>query len=111
MTILTKELIQEMFDESLPDMLPAADAWHLTIVGKIFLSALALTVLGQTTGYQIRGTPEEIEAVKGAVLASKKFRYMLTEPDATVESVIALLASKQDATQNFENILGVPWPM
>ena len=111
MTILTKELIQEMIDESLPDMLPEVNPWHLTLVGKIFLGALALTVLDQPTGYQIRGTPEEIKAVKDAVLASKKFRYMLTEPDATVESVIALLSSKRDATQNFENALGVPWPM
>tara|TARA_Y100000310_G_C20095199_1_gene540143 strand:- start:189 stop:491 length:303 start_codon:yes stop_codon:yes gene_type:complete len=100
-----------MSEESLPDILPEADTWQLTMVGKIFLGALALSVLDRPTGYQVRGTLKEIEAVKDAVLSSKKFRCELTEPNATVESVIALLASKKDATQNFENILGVPWPM
>jgi len=113
-TTLTKELIQEMYDmgcPDLPDMLPDPDPWRLTGVGKIFLGALASTVLGQPTGYQIRGTQVEVNAVRDAVLASQKFRYALTEPGTTVDSVIALLASKKDATQNFENALGVPWPM
>lgn len=87
------------------------EGYRITTIGKIFLAALAGYVIGKKTGYKIRGTSEEIEAVKNALMSSRRFREELEKPGATVESVIDKLKLKQASAREFERILGVPWPL
>lgn len=60
---------------------------------------------------KIRGTPEEVQAVANAMIASKRFQDELSRNGATVESVMQKLGLKHAAAREFERILNVPWPL
>lgn len=83
----------------------------LNLLGKIFFAAVGAWIVGKQTNLKIRGTPEEMNAVAEAMLASRRFQEELERPGATVESVMQKLGLKHGAAREFERILGVPWPL
>lgn len=84
---------------------------RLNLLGKIFFASVASWLVGKTVNMKIRGTPEEIQAVQGAMLASRRFQEELERPGVTVESVMQKLGLKHASAREFERILGVPWPL
>jgi nitrate reductase beta subunit len=84
---------------------------RLNLLGKIFFAAVAAWLVGKAVNLKIRGTPEEVEAVANAMLASRKFQEELNRQGATVESVMQKLGLKHASAREFERILGVPWPL
>jgi len=87
------------------------DSFRLSTVGKMFLAGMAGYVLGQQTGLKVRGTPEEVDAIKNALMASRRFREELSVPGASVETVIQKLKLKHASAREFERVLKVPWPL
>lgn len=108
MSKLTTEMVRDLLVEG-DDRVD--ESFKVTTVGKMFLAALAGYVLGRQSGYKIRGTPEEVEAVKNALMSSRRFREELEKPGASVESVIQKLNLKRASAREFEKVLRVPWPL
>lgn len=87
------------------------DHYKISTVGKIFLAGVALAALGKMSNLKVRGTPDEIEALKNALMSSKKFQDELHRPGATVQSIMDHLHLKNISAAEFEHRLGVPWPL
>lgn len=85
--------------------------YELSTVGKIFLAGVAAWLIGRPSHLKIRGTPDEVEALQNALMASRRFRDELNRPGATVQSVMDKLQLKNITAQEFERKLGVPWPL
>lgn len=83
----------------------------LNLLGKIFFTAAAAWLVGRVINMKIRGTPDEVQAVASALMASRRFQDELNRPGATVESVMQKLNMKHVSAREFERILGVPWPL
>lgn len=85
--------------------------YHISTVGKIFLAGVAAWLVGRASKLKVRGTPDEVDALKNALMASKKFQDELNRPGASVQSVMDKLQLKNITAQEFERTLGVPWPL
>ena len=83
----------------------------LNLLGKIFFAAVGAWLVGKAVNLKIRGTPEEVQAVANAMMASRTFQEELSRSGATVESVMQKLGLKHASAREFERILGVPWPL
>jgi|SRR5579871_2488168 len=83
----------------------------LNLLGKIFFVTAAAWLVGKAVNMKIRGTPDEVQAVANAMMASRRFQDELNHPGASVESVMQKLNLKHASAREFERILGVPWPL
>ena len=83
----------------------------VSVIGKIFLAGITASLLGHPSRLKVRGTPEQIIAIKDAILAFKSFQDELANPDATVQSVMDKLQAKNLAAQSFKQVCGIPWPL
>jgi hypothetical protein len=87
------------------------DNFQISTVGKLFLAGVAASILGKATNIKIKGTPDEIDILKRALLSSKAFQNELHRPGATVQSIMDKLQLAHVDADEFERILGVPWPL
>lgn len=85
--------------------------FRISTVGKLFLAGVAAYILGRPSRLKIRGNPYEVDALKNALLASRKFQQELNRPGATVQSIMDKLQLKNITAKEFEQKLGVPWPL
>lgn len=83
---------------------------HLNLLGKIFLAGVAAWCIGKATNLKLRGSKQEIDAVAQALMSSRRFQEEMSEPGATVQSVMQKLGMKQLSAQEFQRVLGVPFP-
>lgn len=83
----------------------------LNLLGKIFFAAVGAWLVGKAVNLKIRGTPQEVQAVANAMMASRTFQNELSRSGATVETVMQKLGLKHASAREFERILGVPWPL
>jgi len=94
----------------------------LSWAGKLFFAGIASYLAGMglekmaggptpKLPFKIRGTPEQINAVIEAVMASKAFQQEIKKPGATVESVIQKLNLRNMTKEKFKQITGRPWPV
>ena len=83
----------------------------LNLLGKIFFASVGAWLVGKAVNMKIRGTPDEIQAVSNAMMASRRFQEELNRDGATVESVMQKLGLKHATAREFERVLGVPWPL
>lgn len=84
---------------------------RITTVGKLFLAGVAAYLIGRPSRLKIRGTPDQVETLKQALLASKKFQDELNRPGATAQSIMDRLQMKNMTAKEFERVLGVPFPL
>jgi hypothetical protein len=84
---------------------------RLNLLGKVFLTSLAAWLVGKAVNLKIRGTPEEVNAVAEAMLASRRFQEELNRPGATVDSVMNKLNLKHASVREFEQVLGIKFPL
>lgn len=84
---------------------------RLNLLGKLFFTAVGAWLVGKATNLKVRGTEAEVRAVANAMMASRRFQEELSRPGATVESVMQKLGLKHATAQEFERILGIPWPL
>lgn len=84
---------------------------HVNMLGKIFLASIGAWLVGRATNLKLRGTRQEVEAISNAMLASHRFQSELQRPGATVESVMQKLNLKHATARQFEEVLGIPWPL
>lgn len=87
------------------------DYYEISTVGKIFLAGIAASILGKQSNIKIRGSQDEIDAIKSALMASRQFQDELKRPGATVQSIMDRLRLKNISAEEFEDRLGVPWPL
>ena len=97
---MTKELNEGIFSN-----------YHISTVGKLFLAGVAAWLVGRASNLKVRGTQDEIDVLKNALMASKKFQDELNRPGATVQSVMDRLQLSRITAQEFERKLGIPWPL
>jgi ADP-ribose pyrophosphatase YjhB (NUDIX family) len=83
----------------------------LNMMGKIFFATCAAWLVGKLTKTKIRGSKKEIETLQSAMLSSRKFQDELRRPGATVQSVTDKLKLKNASANEFQRILGIPWPL
>ena len=86
------------------------EGYKLSTVGKLFLVGAGAWLIGKSSNLKLRGTKQELDAVTEALLASKRFQNELGKPGATVESVMEKLDIKNMRADEFEQLLGIPWP-
>ncbi len=84
---------------------------HPNLLGKIFLTAIGAWLVGRKTNLKVRGSKEQVEAAANAMLASRRFQEELSRPGASVESVMRHLGLKHGTAKQFEQVLGIPWPL
>jgi hypothetical protein len=84
---------------------------QLNLLGKILFVALGAWLVNKVTNIKIRGSESEIRAVSNALLASKRFQEELRKPGATIDSVMNKLNIKHMSAKEFENQLGIRWPL
>ena len=87
------------------------EEFEISTVGKIFLAGIAMSALGKPSNIKVRGTPNEIETVKKALMASKALQDELNRPGASVQSIMDRLHLKNISAEEFQQRLGVPWPL
>ena len=83
----------------------------LNLLGKVFFVALAGWLVGKATNMKLRGNRDEVVAVANAMMASRTFQDELARPGASIDSVMDNLGLKHASAQEFERILGIPWPL
>ena len=83
----------------------------LSTVGKVFAMAAGAYLLGKASHIKVRGDAAGIEALKRALMSSKRFQDELRKPGATAQSVIQKLGLKNASAAEFERRTGVPWPL
>lgn len=84
---------------------------HTNMIGKIFYTACAAWLVGRITNIKLRGSQTEVQAIANAMLASKRFQQEMQKPGASVEDVMNKLNLKHASAQEFERVLGVPFPL
>jgi sulfite exporter TauE/SafE len=87
------------------------DDFGISTVGKLFLAGVAASALGKISNLKIHGTSEQVEVVKAALIATKKFQEELNRPGATAETIMNKLQAKNATSSDFEKKLGVPFPL
>jgi hypothetical protein len=80
-------------------------------LGKIFFATLGAWLIGKTVNTKLRGSRKEVETIANALSASKRFQDELNRPGASVESVVQKLGIKHMSANEFERVLGIPWPL
>lgn len=117
---MTPDLTNITLDPSVDMAIPGALASEtddifsrnsISTVGKMFLAGVTAWLLNRPARLKIRGTQEQITLLKAALLASRKFQDELYRSGATVQSIMNKLQAKNLATTEFENKLGIPWPL
>jgi hypothetical protein len=83
----------------------------MNLLGKIFFGTLAAWLVGKAVNTKLRGSRDEIEAVQNALMSSRRFQDELDRPGATVDSVVQKLGIKHMSANQFERVLGIPWPL
>lgn len=87
------------------------DELHVNLLGKLLLVAVGAWLVGRATNVKVRGTKSEIEAISNAMMASRRFQEELSRSGATVESVMEKLGLKHASARQFEEVLGIKWPL
>ena len=82
----------------------------LNLAGKLFIGAVGAWLVGKYVNTKLMGSPEEIEAVKNAMISSRRFQDELKRPGATIQSVMNKLKVKDMNAKTFENTFGIRWP-
>lgn len=112
-------VITEETEGSAPEQL---NEIQLSWAGKLFFAGLAAYLTGtalQKFGthappklpFKLRGTPQQINAVVSAIVASKAFQAEVSKSGATVESVIQKLNLKNLTKERFKQLTGKSWPL
>lgn len=84
---------------------------HLNLVGKIFITTLAATLVGKVVNTKFRGSRDQVTAIANAMIASRKFQDELNRPGASVESVMQRLNVKNMTASEFERVFNIKWPL
>lgn len=83
----------------------------LNLLGKVFFVAVAGWLVGKATNLKLRGSQAEVQAVANAMMASRRFQEELSRSGNDIDSVMDRLGLKHATAQEFERILGIPWPL
>ena len=75
----------------------------------IFNATIAAHILGKKTNVKISGAPEKVSVTQKAIIASKELYEALNNDNSSFELVTELLGKKKNASQKFQEVMGVPW--
>src|SRR5688572_26323380 len=86
------------------------DRADISVVGKVFLAAIASAALGRPSNVRVKGNPDQVEAIRAALAAAHALRVEIDRPGATVQDVMDKLQVLRAAAATFEDMTGLPWP-
>jgi hypothetical protein len=81
------------------------------VVAKIFLAAIAASILGKQSRVRLKGDPLDMNYIQAALEATRELRAVLHDESRTVEDIDQVLRRKQDAVFAFEAHFNLPWPV
>jgi len=84
---------------------------YLNFTGKMLIASLGAWLAGKYVNTKLKGTKEEMRAITEALLSSKRFQEELNKPNATVESIIEKMRSKEMSAATFKRVIGIKWPL
>lgn len=84
---------------------------QLSTISKLFLAGVAGWLIGNKVMMKVKGTQNEMRQFAAALIASKQFQNELTKSDASAETVMEKLQTKNEATREFTDATGIDWPM
>lgn len=87
------------------------DELHLNLTGKLLLASIGAWLVGKAVNTSIKGTVDEVESVKKAMIATKILHEELRRPGASVESIVSKMKDKNSAAKDFQDLFGIPWPL
>jgi hypothetical protein len=61
--------------------------------------------------FKLQGTPEQMQAMKDVIVASKEYQEEIGKEGATVESVMQKLNAQNEAKKAFQDKTGYAWPL
>lgn len=102
-------VIDESINES--KRVPLNELFKMTTFGKLFFAGLAAWIMHRSSKLKIKGSPREIDAIANAIQSSRAFQDEIKKPGATIDSVMEKLKLKYARGEEFERILGVPFPL
>lgn len=76
---------------------------------KKFFAAAAHFILGRRSGVKVKGSPQKLQAVQGALSASRTLYEALQDPSASLEEVMQLVEKKRESSAKFRSVVGVDW--
>lgn len=83
----------------------------LTDLGKMFFASAIGFIFGKKLNMKLRGTPEQVQAVSDALIASKRFQETLQRPGVTVRAVLDALNLKKEKAKAFSDKFKIEWPL
>lgn len=84
---------------------------HINLLGKVLFATLGAALVGKVVQTKLRGSPDQLQAVADALLASRAFQDELRRPGATVDSVVEKMNIKNMTAAQFRATFGIPWPL
>lgn len=84
---------------------------HLNLLGKVFVTAVGAWLVGKATNMKIRGSLSEVKTVADAMMAARHLQNELNSPSATIDSVMLALKDKHKKAYEFEQALGIKFPL
>lgn len=84
--------------------------WQLSTVGKLFLAGIGAWLLGRAAHLIIKGKKQQIDALRTALVASRKFQDILKRPNVTVDQILDKLREKDATAREWEKKTKTPWP-
>jgi len=77
---------------------------------RLLFTNVARMLMGERVGdLKLKGTPEQLTALKEAIRATQEFQDALHSESADLDSIAQSLKLKHSAAAQFERVLGVPW--
>lgn len=86
--------------------------YKLSAAGKLFFASLiSWLTTGSKSPVKLKATPEQVEALKKVVVASKEFQEEVNNPMASIESVIDKMRKKNLAVAEFNQVTKRSYPL
>jgi len=86
------------------------DSGNEKVLAEIF-SAAGRYILEGGEPPRLTGDPRQVEAIRNATIASRRFYEALNNKDASLDTIVTLNEDRKLAASRFEKALGTPWKL
>jgi len=88
-----------------------SEAVSSNLTNQIFLTSIGAWLTGKRVDTRLRGSKLQMEALVAATEASLRLQEVLNAPSTTIEVATQAMRDKRKATDKFEFLLGMKWPL
>lgn len=88
-----------------------SEAVSSNLTNQIFLTSIGAWLTGKRVDTRLRGSKLQMEALVAATEASLRLHEVLNAPNVTIDTATKAMRDKRQATDKFEFLLGMKWPL